>query len=94
MHVSKLFIFHENVAFQTQEKLYTVSLMSSSSADFTKYVGAFDSSVNTLKIANTIQAPTVPEFPLATIGIVFAVTVGVFALVMRRGLISQGTKSI
>lgn len=71
-------------AFQTPDKLYSISFMSSSSDGSAKYMPAFDGSVNTLKIANTIQAPTVPEFPLATVGIVFAGAIGVFAIVQRR----------
>jgi hypothetical protein len=73
----------KSYAFQTQDRIFTVSFMATSSAGFSKYVPAFDNSVNTLRIANTIQAPAVPEFPAAAIGIAFAGAVGLVSFAMR-----------
>ena len=75
----------KSYSFQTQNHLFTVSFMSTSPAGFSKYVPAFDTSVNTLKIENTIQAPSmvVPEFPAAGIVIALAGAVGIVSLIMR-----------
>jgi hypothetical protein len=76
---------YKSYAFQTLNKAFQISLMSSSSADFDKYMPAFDKSVNTLQIADTIQAPTVvtPEYPIAIVGVVLAMAVGSVLVIMR-----------
>ena len=70
--------------FQTNQNFISVSYMSTSDTDFNQHVGEFDSSVNTLTIANTVAAPTVPEFPLPVIGVIAAI-VGVIAVLGRTG---------
>lgn len=72
-------------SFQSQERFFTVGYTSTSKADYDKNVGTFDSSVNTLQISNTIQAPAIPEFPLASIAAVAAV-IGVVAVLGRTKL--------
>lgn len=72
-------------SFQSQERFFTVGYTSTSKADYDKNVGTFDNSVKTLQIANTIEAPAVPEFPLATIAAVAAV-IGVVAVLGRTKL--------
>lgn len=68
--------------FQTDSKNVLVMYGSSSSANFDKYVGAFDSAVGTLKIANTVDVMVVPEFPIAATAAIAGV-VGIIAILGR-----------
>jgi len=75
---------YKSYAFQTLNKAFQISLMSTTSADFDKYTPVFDKSVNTLQIADTIQAPTIaPEFPVAIVGIMFAIAIASISLTLR-----------
>ena len=72
--------------FQTATKNIFVMYASSSSANFDKYVGQFDSAVGTLKISNTVDVTVVPEFPIAAIAGIAAV-IGVIAVLGRTKFI-------
>ncbi|MEO9320225.1 MAG: hypothetical protein ABI361_06095 [Nitrososphaera sp.] len=69
--------------FQTDAKNIMVLFGSASAPNFDKYVSQFDSSVNTLKIANTVDVSVpVPEFPISAVFGIAAV-VGVIAVMGR-----------
>ena len=74
--------------FQTADKNIIVMFGSSSSSNFDKYVGQFDSSMNTLQIANTVDVTAVPEFPLAGVAGIAAI-VGVIAILGRTKIFSM-----
>lgn len=54
-------------SFQTEERFYTVGYTATSETAYDENVGAFDDSVDTLRIENTIEAPAIPEFPIAAV---------------------------
>jgi hypothetical protein len=76
-------------SFQTEERFYMVAYAANSEGDYDGNVGAFDSSVNTLTIENTIEAPAIPEFPLAAIGAIAAV-IGTIAVLGRTRFMRGG----
>lgn len=76
-------------SFQSEERFFTVGYTSNSQSDYDKNVGTFDGSVQTLQIANTIEAPAVPEFPFATIAVVAAM-VGAVAVLGRTKFMKWG----
>ncbi|AIC16997.1 hypothetical protein NVIE_027220 [Nitrososphaera viennensis EN76] len=49
--------------FQTEQDMITLGYVAPSDSEFEKHQSDFESSVNNLHIANTISAPTIPEFP-------------------------------
>lgn len=76
-------------SFQTEERFYMVAYTSTSDGDYEENVGAFDGSVDTLTIENTIEAPAIPEFPVAVVGAVAAV-IGLAAVLGRTRLMRGG----
>ena len=76
-------------SFQTEERFYMVAYTSNSEANYDENVGAFDGSVDTLTIENTIEAPAIPEFPVAAVGAVAAV-IGLAAVLGRTRFMRGG----
>jgi hypothetical protein len=76
-------------SFQTEERFYMVAYTSNSEGDYDENVGAFDGSVDTLTIENTIGAPAIPEFPVAVVGAMAAV-IGLAAVLGRTRFMRGG----
>lgn len=78
-------------SFQTEERFYMAAYTASAEGDFEANMGAFDGSVYSLTIVNTIEPPAIPEFPVAANGAVAAVS-GAIAVISRTRLV-RGSSS-
>lgn len=68
---------------QTSSSYIIVSYRANSTSNYDSQVATFDSAVGNLQIANTLQAPAIPEFPIAAIGIIVAIMVGAVVVLGR-----------
>lgn len=68
---------------QTGTANIVLSYRANPASDFDSQVATFDSMVGTLQIANTSQAPAVPEFPVSVVGLVVAIMIGSVVLLGR-----------
>lgn len=68
---------------QTGSANIVLSYRANPASGFDSQVATFDSMVGTLQIANTLQAPAVPEFPVPTIGLVVIIMIGSVVLLGR-----------
>jgi len=90
------------LSFET-DKYYISTMFVDTAASYDSNVAAFDSSVNTLQIPNTIGTPSspesnmpvqstaqnstsnaVPEFPIADIGAIMALMMGIAIFAVKR----------
>lgn len=60
-----------------------VSYRVNSTSNYDSQVATFDSAVGNLQIANILQAPAIPEFPVIAIGIIVAIMVGAVVVLGR-----------
>lgn len=58
--------------FQTEQDVIALGYVAPSDSEFDKYQSEFESSANDLRIANTIRAPAIPEFPYVFIVAILA----------------------
>jgi hypothetical protein len=72
---------------QTNSSYVVIGFRANPSSNYDSQVATFDSAVSTLQIANTIEAPAIPEFPIPVIGIIVAIMVGTVVIFGRLKLI-------
>lgn len=77
---------------QTSQYYVSASFVAMPASNYDSNVGTFDTAVGTMHVANAIEAPSnanstpaVPEFPIAIVGLVMVLMMGV-AIVMTRRL--------
>ena len=75
---------------QTDLAYITFSYRANPSSGFDSQVATFDSMVGSLQIANTVQTPAVPEFPVPVIGLVVSIMIGTVVLLGKIKIIPSG----
>ena len=74
-------------AFQTEQKFIIITFRGSPSTDYDAHLSEFENALKTLKIANTIDPPVVPEFPFTGLMLpALAILIGIAAIVIRKKL--------
>lgn len=68
---------------QTNASYIVVSYRANPTSNYDSQVTAFDSAVDKLQIANTLQAPAIPEFPIPAIGIIVIIVIGAAVMLGR-----------
>ena len=75
---------------QTDSAYIILGYRTNPSSGFDSQVATFDSMVSTLQIANAVQSPAIPEFPVPVIGLVVATMVGTVVVLGRVKIIPSG----
>ena len=75
---------------QTDSAYIILGYRANPSSGFDSQVATFDNMIGTLQIANTVQTPAVPEFPVPAIGLVVAIMVGTVVVLGRVKVIPSG----
>lgn len=68
---------------KTDSSYVILGYRANSPSNFDSQIAAFDSMLGTLRIANSVGASTVPEFPVSFIGLAAAIIVGTVVILTR-----------